>query len=117
MSIAFTTLNIVAKAICRADLPYGLALTILSPNKVEGTWYNRTLTYELEPRKVMSKVERKIYVDETTRDGDYNFRIETEPMYGSPDKPAISQMLCDVVNVTVRVKGSYQDDITTHIVQ
>ena len=28
MSIAFTTLNIVAKAICRADLPYGLALTI-----------------------------------------------------------------------------------------
>lgn len=90
---------------------------ILSPNKVEGTWYNRTLTYELEPRKVMSKVERKIYVDETTRDGDYNFRIETEPMYGSPDKPAISQMLCDVVNVTVRVKGSYQDDITTHIVQ
>ena len=28
MSIAFTTLNIVAKAICRADLPYGLALTL-----------------------------------------------------------------------------------------
>ena len=28
MSIAFTTLNIVAKAICRADLPYGLALTM-----------------------------------------------------------------------------------------
>jgi hypothetical protein len=29
MSIAFTTLNIVAKAICRADLPYGLALAPL----------------------------------------------------------------------------------------
>jgi hypothetical protein len=28
MSIAFTTLNIAAKAICRADLPDGLALTI-----------------------------------------------------------------------------------------
>jgi len=90
---------------------------ILSPNQVGGTWYNRTLTYELEPRKVMSQVERKIYVDETTKDGSYNFRIETEPMYGSEDKPAISEMLCDVVNVTVRVKGSYQDDITTHIVQ
>lgn len=28
MSIAFTTLNIVAKAICHADLPDGLALTV-----------------------------------------------------------------------------------------
>ena len=39
MSIASTTLNIVAKAICRADLPYGLALTLRTKNIKSGISY------------------------------------------------------------------------------
>lgn len=82
-----------------------------------GSWYNNTKTYELEERTVINDAERKWYINENTKDGDYNVRIETEPFYGSYDKPATSAMLCDIQNVTIEVKGSYLDDVKTHIVQ
>lgn len=82
-----------------------------------GSWYNTTTTYELEPRTVINVPERKVYINENTRDGNYNVRIETEPFYGSPDKPYTSRRLCDIKNVTIEVKGSYLDDLKTHIVQ
>ena len=82
-----------------------------------GSWYNNTTTYELEPRTVINDPERKVYINENTKDGNYNVRIETEPFYGSPDKPYTSRELCDIKNVTIEVKGSYLDDLKTHIVQ
>lgn len=82
-----------------------------------GAWYNNTTTYELEPRTVIDVPERKVYINENTKDGNYNVRIETEPFYGSPDKPYTARKLCDIQNVTIEVKGSYLDDLKTHIVQ
>ncbi|OLN23947.1 hypothetical protein BTO30_00520 [Domibacillus antri] len=82
-----------------------------------GSWYNNTTTYDLEPRTVINNPERKVYINENTKDGNYNVRIETEPFYGSPDKPYTPRELCDIKNVTIEVKGSYLDDLKTHIVQ
>ncbi|PLS19727.1 hypothetical protein CVD28_04760 [Bacillus sp. M6-12] len=95
----------------------GKPIAIVLNGNQTGHWSNTTTTYQLEPRTVISKPERKVYINENTKDGNYNVRIETEPFYGSYDKPYTREMLCDVKNVTIEVKGSYLDDVKTHVVQ
>lgn len=95
----------------------GKPIAIILDGNQTGPWYNTTTTYELEERTVINKPERKIYINEKTKNGKYNIRIETEPFYGSSDKPYTNALLCDVKNVTIEVIGSYLDDLNTHIVQ
>jgi hypothetical protein len=105
----------------RVTMPFtddsGKPIAIALSGKQTGSWYNTTTTYELESRNVINKPEKKIYVNENTKDGNYNVRVETQPFYGSYDKPSTSARLCDIKNVTVEVKGSYLDDVKTHVVQ
>lgn len=96
---------------------YGQPVSYILNGTQEGTWYNNTKTYELESRVIIRDEERKIYVDKNTTDGEYPIRIETEAFYGSYDKPTTNQKLCDIEYVTLKVKGSYLDDVKTHIIQ
>ncbi|WCK57710.1 hypothetical protein PP175_27115 (plasmid) [Aneurinibacillus sp. Ricciae_BoGa-3] len=99
---------------------YGNQVSMTLVGATSGIWYDQTSQYTFNTRTVIDHPEQKLYVSPETRDGDYTMRVETEPFYGSYDKPYYQFMgtvLCDVKNVTIRVKGSYLDDLHTHIIQ
>lgn len=83
-----------------------------------GPWYDEVQTYEMPLHNAFNMQQtRKIFVNETAKDGDYQVRIDTLPFYGTYDKPATSKLLCDRVYVTIRIVGSNKDDLKTHITQ
>lgn len=85
-----------------------------------GSWASYTQTFEMPLRNSFGvKDERKIYIGEDVKVGDYPIRIDTDEFYGSPDKPSISGYngLCDKETFYIHVIGGMEDDTNTHIVE
>jgi len=105
----------------KVTLPFtddsGKPIALILDGAGSGGWDNITRTFQLNPRSVIEKTENKLYINEKTKNGQYNVRVETEPFFGSYDKPTSPPDLCIVKNVTIEVKGSYLDDLNTHIIQ
>lgn len=59
----------------------------------------------------------KIFIPATLKDGDYKISIYTPLITGTPtastDKQTVSKM-CDRKEITIKVKGSYLDDLNSH---
>ncbi|KIL38680.1 hypothetical protein SD70_24845 [Gordoniibacillus kamchatkensis] len=98
---------------------YGDNVTYTLYGSNSGSWDNLTQTYEMPYHNAFNlENTREVFVNETARDGDYQIKVNTYPyFYGSYDKPRTPYFLCDSKQVTIRVQGSYHDDVKSHLVQ
>lgn len=102
----------------KADSKRGIAkgLTVKSSS---GTWDKKTVTFEVIASDTFGiKSTNKIYIDEKTKDGTYPLTICTDSWLGyvESDKKPMKE-LYDKIDTNIEVKGSYEDDIKTHITQ
>ena len=78
-----------------------------------------TWTYTVKPSKSVGiKETPKIFIPDTTKDGDYTLKIYTPPVagVGNINKKTYSA-LCDRKEVTIKVKGSAMNDLNSHNTQ
>ena len=79
----------------------------------------KKLTYTIKSTNTLGvKNSNKIFIPASLKDGDYKISIYTSPIPGIPtaNKPTYSA-LCDRKDLTIKVKGSYTDDLNSHITQ
>lgn len=84
-----------------------------------GSWDNRkSVCKVIETDTFGIKSTNKIYIDEKTKDGTYPLTICTDSWLGyvESDKKPMKE-LYDKIDTNIEVKGSYEDDIKTHITQ
>ena len=87
-----------------------------------GSWDDYRVTYTLPKRDLFNVGEQqKIYIPETTTNGKYNLRIDTDSFYGTYDKPSkqfpYTVLLCDKKLPQIQILGSDKDDLITQIIQ
>lgn len=95
----------------------GTTLGLNATKKVSGNTV--TWTYTVKPSKSVGiKETPKIFIPDTTKDGDYTLKIYTPPVsgVGSINKKTYSA-LCDRKEVTIKVKGSAMNDLNSHNTQ
>ena len=77
-------------------------------------------TYTLESVNSLGiSNSNKIFVPSTMKDGDYKVLIYTPAVTGTPTASASEQSttkMCDRKEITIKVKGSYTDDLNSHSV-
>ena len=101
------------KADNRRGIAKGLSCT------TTGSWDNRkSVCKVIETDTFGIKSTNKIYIDEKTKDGTYPLTICTDSWLGyvERDKKPMKE-LYDKIDTNIEVKGSYEDDIKTHITQ
>lgn len=87
---------------------------LTGPSK-SGVWYQRESEYQMPTWNDEGYNTREIMVPDDVRQGRYPVRINTQPFYGSFDKPYTSRMLCDELTVQIEVVGASEDDTNSHI--
>jgi len=77
---------------------------------------SRTLRCEIKEGNTFgNKVTRKIYIDETSRDGLNEMTVCSAKFSGAYSGASVP--LYDMKRVKFLIDGKYTDDVTTHIVQ
>ena len=95
----------------------GTTLGLNATKKVSGNTV--TWTYTVKPSKSVGiKETPKIFIPDTTKDGDYTLKIYTPPVagVGNINKKTYSA-LCDRKEVKITVKGSAMNDLNSHNTQ
>ena len=79
----------------------------------------KKLTYTIKAGSTLGiKNSNKIFIPTSLRDGDYKISIYTPPIGGMPSvNKGANSALCDRKDVTIKVKGSYTDDLISHVTQ
>ena len=79
----------------------------------------KKLTYTIKSVTTLGiKESNKIFIPTSLKNGDYKISVYTSPTVGTAtaNKPIYSTM-CDRKDLTIKVKGSYTDDLNSHITQ
>lgn len=96
-------------------LPFGNTKYSMSGSS-SGDWYNYTTNYTLNDREFLGKTTKGIYVKPDARDGDYIIRLDTATVQPN-GLDTTGTPMCDSRKFTLKIKGSYTDDLKTQIVQ
>lgn len=79
----------------------------------------KEFTYTIKATNTLGiKASNKIFIPASLKDGEYKISIYTPPVTGVPSaNKGTYSALCDRKDVTIKVKGSYTDDLNSHITQ
>ncbi|WP_339298066.1 hypothetical protein MKY92_25245 [Paenibacillus sp. FSL R5-0623] len=84
-----------------------------------GSWDSLSQVYEMPEKNAFGlKNTREVFTNVSAKDGRYNLKVSTyRYFYGSSYKPNQSIYLCDSVDISIFLIGSYTDDVKSHITQ
>lgn len=100
----------------------GLTVTQTKNQSVENGQEVYSWEYTIKPSKsVGTKEVGKIFIPTNTKDGDYKISIYTPPVTGVSSLSEYStskySALCDRKDVNIKVRGSFTDDLNSHLTQ